>query len=327
MVFVDISGFTKLSERLARTGREGAEHLVDTISACFSTLLAEAYANGGSLLKFGGDALLVWFAGVDHAARGCSLGDCDAPHAAADRPDPRGREQHRAADVGRRAQRALRDVPRRRIASRVPDRRPFGGRARGARVGGPGGPDPRQRPDRCAAPRSLPRCALRAGRAARPRARGRGCGCSTTLRRRPPTSRSRTASPPPLRAHLLAAPAHPEHRTATVSFLQFGELDGLIERRGRRRPPRRRSTRSCAPPRRRRTATRSASSARTSPPTAGSCCSAPARRARSATTRSACCSRCATSSTPARGCRCGRASTAATSSPARSARPTAARTR
>src|SRR5579862_5592137 len=72
MVFVDISGFTKLSERLARTGREGAEHLVDTISACFSTLLAEAYANGGSLLKFGGDALLVWFAGADHAARGCS---------------------------------------------------------------------------------------------------------------------------------------------------------------------------------------------------------------------------------------------------------------
>ena len=41
IVFVDISGFTKLSERLARSGREGAEHLVDTISACFSTLLSE----------------------------------------------------------------------------------------------------------------------------------------------------------------------------------------------------------------------------------------------------------------------------------------------
>ena len=33
------------------------------------------------------------------------LGARDAPHAAADRPGPRGREQHRAADVGRRAQR------------------------------------------------------------------------------------------------------------------------------------------------------------------------------------------------------------------------------
>src|SRR5579862_9338454 len=72
MVFVDISGFTKLSERLARTGREGAEHLVDTISACFSTLLAEAYADGGSLLKFGGDALLLWFTGEGHALRACS---------------------------------------------------------------------------------------------------------------------------------------------------------------------------------------------------------------------------------------------------------------
>ena len=51
MVFIDISGFTKLSERLARTGREGAEHLTDTISACFSTLLAQAYAEGGSLLE------------------------------------------------------------------------------------------------------------------------------------------------------------------------------------------------------------------------------------------------------------------------------------
>src|SRR5579862_5797971 len=72
VVFVDISGFTTLSERLARAGREGAEHLVDTISACFSTLLAEAYADGGSLLKFGGDALLLWFTGEEHALRACS---------------------------------------------------------------------------------------------------------------------------------------------------------------------------------------------------------------------------------------------------------------
>ena len=71
-VFVDISGFTKLSERLARSGREGAEHLVDTISACFSTLLSEAYSRGGSLLKFGGDALLLWFEGDEHPLRACA---------------------------------------------------------------------------------------------------------------------------------------------------------------------------------------------------------------------------------------------------------------
>ena len=70
VVFVDVSGFTKLSERLARRGREGAEHLADAIGGCFSSLLALAYANGGSLLKFGGDALLLLFDGPGHVERG-----------------------------------------------------------------------------------------------------------------------------------------------------------------------------------------------------------------------------------------------------------------
>ena len=69
LLFADISGFTKLSERLARRGREGAEELVETIDACFSWLLAVAYDNGGGLLKFGGDALLLKFEGDDHVAR------------------------------------------------------------------------------------------------------------------------------------------------------------------------------------------------------------------------------------------------------------------
>ena len=47
MVFADVSGFTRLSERLARKGKEGAEHLVDAINACFSALLADAYAAAG----------------------------------------------------------------------------------------------------------------------------------------------------------------------------------------------------------------------------------------------------------------------------------------
>ncbi len=61
MVFADVSGFTRLSERLARRGEEGAEQLVDAINTCFSALLAEAYGRGGSLLKFGGDAMLLLF--------------------------------------------------------------------------------------------------------------------------------------------------------------------------------------------------------------------------------------------------------------------------
>lgn len=68
---VDISGFTKLSERLSRKGREGAEQITDAISGCFEAILLVAYDHGGSLLKFGGDALLLWFSGDGHATRAC----------------------------------------------------------------------------------------------------------------------------------------------------------------------------------------------------------------------------------------------------------------
>jgi len=64
LVMIDLSGFTRLSERLARLGHEGAETLSDSIDAVFGQLLAPAYARGGRLIKFGGDALLLWFAGA-----------------------------------------------------------------------------------------------------------------------------------------------------------------------------------------------------------------------------------------------------------------------
>ena len=74
MVFVDISGFTKLSEKLARHGKIGAEEMADAINRCFTELLAVAYEEDGSLLKFGGDALLLLFADgtpEEHATRAC----------------------------------------------------------------------------------------------------------------------------------------------------------------------------------------------------------------------------------------------------------------
>ena len=70
-MFVDISGFTKLSERLARRGREGAEQITEAIGKSFEAILHVAYDNGGSLLKFGGDALLIWFDAEGHSARAC----------------------------------------------------------------------------------------------------------------------------------------------------------------------------------------------------------------------------------------------------------------
>src|SRR5260221_5257344 len=68
--FVDISGFTALSERLARRGRIGAEELTEVLNHVFGRMLGIAYDKGGSLLKFGGDALLLLFSGDDHAVLG-----------------------------------------------------------------------------------------------------------------------------------------------------------------------------------------------------------------------------------------------------------------
>ncbi|HET6168123.1 MAG TPA: adenylate/guanylate cyclase domain-containing protein [Marmoricola sp.] len=69
LAFVDISGFTKLTERLARKGKVGAEEMSDILSATFAGLLAEAQEDGADLVKWGGDAVLLLFQGEDHAHR------------------------------------------------------------------------------------------------------------------------------------------------------------------------------------------------------------------------------------------------------------------
>ena len=91
VVFVDISGFTKLSEKLARKGKEGAEQVTEAIESCFTELLAVAYANGGGLLKFGGDALLLFFSG-----RGTLLGPARPPWGCAPPCGPSARSTCRA---------------------------------------------------------------------------------------------------------------------------------------------------------------------------------------------------------------------------------------
>ncbi len=69
LCFADISGFTALSERLARRGRIGAEELVEVLSRVFGGMLDGAAEHGGQLVKFGGDALLFLFHGDGHAPR------------------------------------------------------------------------------------------------------------------------------------------------------------------------------------------------------------------------------------------------------------------
>ncbi len=69
VAFVDISGFTRLTERLARKGKVGAEEMSDILSATFAGLLDEVRDDGADLIKWGGDAVLLLFQGDDHAHR------------------------------------------------------------------------------------------------------------------------------------------------------------------------------------------------------------------------------------------------------------------
>src|SRR5690606_14815385 len=69
LVYADVSGFTRLTERLARRGKVGAEEMVTTISNVWDALLATD--DGGDVLKFAGDALQVFYDGPDHARRAC----------------------------------------------------------------------------------------------------------------------------------------------------------------------------------------------------------------------------------------------------------------
>jgi class 3 adenylate cyclase/tetratricopeptide (TPR) repeat protein len=62
LVFADVSGFTAMSEKLARGGKVGAEELTRILNSYFETMIATLEAYGGDVVKFGGDAMLLLFA-------------------------------------------------------------------------------------------------------------------------------------------------------------------------------------------------------------------------------------------------------------------------
>jgi class 3 adenylate cyclase/tetratricopeptide (TPR) repeat protein len=70
-VFADISGFTNLTEKLARRGKAGAEEMGDVLNAMFEELLGAAYQYGAGLIKWGGDAVLLLFDNDRHAEMAC----------------------------------------------------------------------------------------------------------------------------------------------------------------------------------------------------------------------------------------------------------------
>lgn len=67
LCFADVTGFTALAERLSKRGRVGGEELIETLGQLFTRMLDVAAEHGGTLLKFGGDALLLLFRGEGHA--------------------------------------------------------------------------------------------------------------------------------------------------------------------------------------------------------------------------------------------------------------------
>jgi class 3 adenylate cyclase/tetratricopeptide (TPR) repeat protein len=75
-LFADISGFTPLTESLLRVagpGR-GAEELTHQLNQVYESLIPEVHRYGGSVIMFGGDAIICWFDG-DHGFRAvaCAL--------------------------------------------------------------------------------------------------------------------------------------------------------------------------------------------------------------------------------------------------------------
>jgi class 3 adenylate cyclase/tetratricopeptide (TPR) repeat protein len=232
LVFVDISGFTALTERLARRGKVGAEEMSGTLDATFTALLDVAYQDGAGLVKWGGDAVLLLFDGPQHAARACR-----AAHRMRATLRERGRLDTSAGRVSLRMSVG--------IHSGVFTFFLVGDPAyhRELVVAGP-----------VASATVVMEATADAGEIGispqtaallPPSCVGRPKGAALLLRSAPDVA---TVGVPPakdvtdldlgrvlpvaIREHLLAQPGDAEHRTVTVAFVQFSGTDALLEQRG-----------------------------------------------------------------------------------------------
>ncbi|HEB30983.1 MAG TPA: adenylate/guanylate cyclase domain-containing protein [Spirochaetes bacterium] len=72
-LFLDISGFTRLTESLMQHGKEGAEILSNIINRIFTLPIQTIYSNGGFITTFAGDAFTAIFPGNGYKALIASL--------------------------------------------------------------------------------------------------------------------------------------------------------------------------------------------------------------------------------------------------------------
>jgi class 3 adenylate cyclase/tetratricopeptide (TPR) repeat protein len=61
VMFADLSGFTAMSEKFSALGKEGSEQISNILNLVFEDLIDIIHKNGGSVYKFGGDALTVFY--------------------------------------------------------------------------------------------------------------------------------------------------------------------------------------------------------------------------------------------------------------------------
>lgn len=74
VLFADISGFTKLTERLCQEGRVGAELLASTLTAYFGKVIDHISQHGGEVVKIAGDGLTaLWAEEPAEAAAGFAV--------------------------------------------------------------------------------------------------------------------------------------------------------------------------------------------------------------------------------------------------------------
>jgi class 3 adenylate cyclase/tetratricopeptide (TPR) repeat protein len=228
-VFADISGFTKLTERLAKRGKAGAEEMGELLNATFEVLLTAAYDYGANLVKWGGDAVLLLFDGEGHAPRAA-------------------RASWAMQEVMRRIGRLETSCGVVRLGMSIGvhsgefDMMLVGSRYRELIVTGPGASQT-ARMEKIAARgqivvSSATKAALATGIAGAPAGEGWRLTRAPNVEQAPNRSRKRAdvaleeAFCEPLREHLLSGAVDHEHRAITVGFIEFSGADALLAREG-----------------------------------------------------------------------------------------------
>lgn len=86
VLFLDMSGFTRLAEQYARLGATGVEALLGQLTASFAPIIELILDYGGDVVKFAGDALLVLWPVMPEPSPDSAAGKGEAPPVAGLQP-------------------------------------------------------------------------------------------------------------------------------------------------------------------------------------------------------------------------------------------------